>query len=56
MIFLDDVKSLDIKYDFAKENKLGGVGMWALGFDDGKGEMWQLLGSKFGKKKMVAKL
>ena len=35
MIFLDDVKSLGIKYDFAKEKGLRGVGIWALGFDDG---------------------
>lgn len=50
MIFLDDVKSLSVKYDFAKEKGLGGVGMWALGFDNGKTELWQLLSSKFGKK------
>lgn len=50
MIFLDDSKSLAIKYDFAKEKKLKGVGMWALGFDDGKQELWALLRSKFGNK------
>lgn len=48
MIFLDDAKSLEIKYDFAKAKKLGGVGMWALGFDDGKQELWTLLRHKFG--------
>lgn len=50
MIFLDDEKSLGIKYDFAKQKQLGGVGMWALGFDDGKSEFWSLLNEKFGKK------
>jgi spore germination protein YaaH len=48
MIFLDDVRSLKIKYDFAKEKRLGGVGMWALGFDSGTSEMWDLLSREFG--------
>ncbi len=50
MLYLDDARSLAIKYDFAKEKGLGGVGMWALGFDDGNPEFWDLLQSKFGKK------
>lgn len=50
MIFLDDPKSLSIKYDFAKNNNLGGVGMWALGFDEGRPELWDLLRTKFGPK------
>ncbi|OGH25521.1 MAG: hypothetical protein A3E68_02500 [Candidatus Levybacteria bacterium RIFCSPHIGHO2_12_FULL_39_39] len=48
MIFLDDSKSLKIKYQFAKEKNLAGVGMWALGFDDGKHELWNLLNLEFG--------
>lgn len=55
MLFLDDVKSLGIKYDFAKDKGLGGVGVWALGFDQGKDDMWQLLNSKFGKKLVDAR-
>ncbi len=50
MVFIDDVKSLAYKYDFAKDKGLGGVGMWALGFDNGKTEMWDLLKDKFGVK------
>ena len=50
MVFIDDVKSLSYKYDFAKDKNLGGVGMWALGFDNGKSEMWELLRDKFGTK------
>lgn len=50
MLFLDDVRSLGIKYDFAKNKGLGGVGMWALGFDHGNSDMWTLLSQKFGKK------
>lgn len=52
-LFLDDPKSLAIKYDFAKEKNLGGVGMWALGFDEGKKDMWAVLESKFGNKKLA---
>lgn len=50
MIFLEDPRSLGIKYDFAKSKKLAGVGIWALGFDQGKGELWSLLREKFGLK------
>lgn len=50
MLFLDDPKSLAIKYDFAKDKKLEGVGIWALGFDQGRKEMWDVLKDKFGTK------
>lgn len=50
MVFIEDQKSLGIKYDFAKEKGLAGVGMWALGFDDGKSDLWGVLASKFGTK------
>lgn len=50
MIFLDDPRSLAAKYDFAKQMNLKGVGIWALGFDSGKNDLWALLSSKFGTK------
>jgi spore germination protein YaaH len=50
MIFIDDERSLKLKYDFAKEKNLAGVGMWALGFDKGRDEMWTLLRNEFGEK------
>lgn len=53
MIFLDDVKSLAAKFDFAKSKNLAGVGLWALGFDEGKKELWALLEKKFGIKLAV---
>jgi spore germination protein YaaH len=53
MIFLDDPKSLSIKYEFAKNKSLAGVGMWALGFDSGKPELWTLLNQKFGPKEVA---
>lgn len=48
MFFLDDVKSLSIKFNFAKDQRLAGVGMWALGFDRGHKEIWDLLAQEFG--------
>lgn len=56
MIFLEDERSLAIKYDFAKEKGLKGVGMWALGFDHGNKELWSLLNEKFGKKLVDARI
>lgn len=53
MIFLDDSKSLGIKYDFAKNKNLAGVGIWALGFDHGRQELWNVLRKKFGTKNMA---
>lgn len=47
MIFMEDPKSLSIKYDFAISKNLGGIGIWALGFDGGKKELWDILKEKF---------
>lgn len=50
MIFLEDPRSLGMKYDFAKDKKLAGVGIWALGFEEGNKEIWDQLKEKFGQK------
>ncbi len=46
-IWFDDVRSLDAKYNLAIAQNLGGVGMWALGYDGTKDELWNLLDKKF---------
>lgn len=46
-LFFEDQKSLGIKYDWIKNNKIKGVGIWALGYDDGYPELWNLLIEKF---------
>lgn len=46
-LFFEDATSLSIKYDWIKSNKIGGVGIWALGYDDGYTELWDLLNEKF---------
>jgi|TARA_B100001996_G_scaffold70501_3_gene51630 spore germination protein YaaH len=44
----DDSLSLAYKYDYAIENDLLGVGIWAMGYDGNNPELWELLSSKFG--------
>ena len=43
----DDSLALSVKYEFAKENNLQGVGIWALGYDDDYDELWGALESSF---------
>jgi hypothetical protein len=35
------------KYDIVIRRNLGGIGIWALGYDDGYGELWNLIEEKF---------
>jgi hypothetical protein len=44
----DDSLSLSLKYDFAINNNLLGVGIWAMGYDGTNPELWDLLSAKFG--------
>jgi spore germination protein YaaH len=53
VLFQDDARSLSLKYDFAKDKNLGGVGIWALGFDNGTNDLWAVLENKFGKKQIA---
>ena len=48
-LWFDDSLSLSYKYDWIKKKKLSGVGIWALGYDHGETELWELLANKFGK-------
>jgi spore germination protein YaaH len=43
----DDSLTLSRKYDWILEQKLGGIGIWALGYDNGYPELWNLLGTKY---------
>jgi spore germination protein YaaH len=43
----DDSLSLSNKYQFAKDNNLSGVGIWALGYDNGNNELWDALENQF---------
>lgn len=39
----DDDESLGAKYDLVRMKGLAGVGIWALGYDAGRGELWEAL-------------
>ncbi|MBK6688652.1 MAG: hypothetical protein IPG45_29540 [Deltaproteobacteria bacterium] len=43
----DDEESLAAKYQLILEQDLGGVGIWALGYDQGYPELWDLLDGYF---------
>jgi spore germination protein YaaH len=46
-VYYEDEKSLKIKYDLVKENKLLGVGVWALGYDGIYNELWNQIYESF---------
>lgn len=46
-IWFDDSESLGRKYNFINKMDLAGVGIWALGFDDGYPDLWEVLHEKF---------
>jgi spore germination protein YaaH len=43
----DDSLTLSKKMDFALVNKFKGVGLWALGYDLGKNDVWEVVAKKF---------
>lgn len=45
--FTDTYNSLALKYDVALGLGLRGIGIWALGYDDGHEELWDLIAEKF---------
>jgi len=45
--FIDDIYSMGKKYDIVNRRGLAGIGIWALGYDNGYNEMWELIASKF---------
>ncbi len=46
-LWYEDSLTLAKKYDWVKEKKLAGVGIWALGYDNGYPDLWKLLAKKF---------
>ena len=46
-IWYDDSLSLSIKYEYAKNMDLGGVGIWALGYDNNSSQMWGSIYDQF---------
>ena len=46
-VYYDDAESLAAKYLLALEQDLGGIGIWALGYDRPHQELWDLLETTF---------
>ena len=47
MVHFENPRSLGIKYDFINQKDLAGVGIWALGYDGKRTDLWQLIADKF---------
>ncbi|KUG25838.1 hypothetical protein ASZ90_004329 [hydrocarbon metagenome] len=47
LIWMDTVPSLELKYDFVLEKNLSGIGIWSLGKDGTRIELWNLIEKKF---------
>jgi len=46
-IWYEDEKTLGAKYDLILQKHLGGIAIQALGYDEGHGELWDVLASKY---------
>ncbi|MFA6597758.1 MAG: glycosyl hydrolase family 18 protein [Ignavibacteriaceae bacterium] len=46
-VWFDNDSSLGLKYDLAKTNNLKGIGMWALGYDGSRTELWNAIEKRF---------
>ncbi|MGE5437088.1 MAG: glycosyl hydrolase family 18 protein, partial [Syntrophothermus sp.] len=42
-VWYDDDSSMSLKYNLAWSKNLKGIGMWALGYDGSRNEMWNLI-------------
>ncbi|MCK9211240.1 MAG: glycosyl hydrolase family 18 protein [Ignavibacteriaceae bacterium] len=46
-VWFDNDSSLGLKYDLAKSYKLKGIGMWALGYDGSRTDLWNAIEKRF---------
>ena len=54
-IYYDDAYTLSKKYNLAMYKGLKGIGVWALGYDDGYTELWDLIEADFATNQRVIK-
>jgi spore germination protein len=45
--WFDDTLTLKRKFDWVIEEQLAGVGLWALGYDNGYPELWELIENRY---------
>ncbi len=53
-VWFDNDSSLSMKYDLAIANNFSGIGMWALGYDGNRQELWDAIDFKFGSGQLPA--
>lgn len=46
-IYYEDTRSLSLKYDLVNQSGLGGIAIWALGYEGNYTSPWQLIQAKF---------
>lgn len=46
-VWYDDSLSLALKYNLANARSLGGIGIWALGYENGRSEIWNGIKAAF---------
>ena len=46
-LYMDDAKALRAKYDIVNAYGLRGAGIWALGYDNARPELWKAIDDKF---------
>lgn len=52
--WIDDAYSMSRKFDMVNQRGLGGIGIWALGYDDGYQDYWSAIKNKFSNCAVVA--
>jgi spore germination protein YaaH len=46
-VYFENEQSLTKKYELVKKQNLGGIGIWALGYDGDRPELWNLINKEF---------
>ncbi|CAN5242673.1 hypothetical protein BH09BAC5_BH09BAC5_02820 [soil metagenome] len=52
--FCDDAYSMRKRFDIVNQRGIGGIGIWALGYDDGYNDFWDAINDKFTNCEVVA--
>ena len=52
-IWYDDDYTLGKKFDYVNSMNLKGIGIWALGYDDGYNEIWDVIDNRFASKERI---
>lgn len=50
LIYYENARSISYKADLVKELRLGGMAIWAIGYEGPHAELWQVISNKFNEK------